>query len=150
MGRYDFETDLIISSRTENEISKLIKSRNPNIADININNDGRYDLEVVLKDGDLKYIEIKEDFMCAKTGNIAIEYRCRGKTSGISTTKADIWIYKVHTKNGHELYGIDIDDLRKSINRSEFFRKVTGGDPGSNTMMYLYKYDKFKNMCRRL
>lgn len=150
MGNYDFETDLIISGRTEEEIADLIEVRNSNVVDIKINNDGRYDLEIVLKNGQSKYIEIKEDFMCAKTGNIAIEYQCRGKASGVSTTEADIWIYKVHTKNGNELYGINIEDLKKSIGNSEYFRRVSGGDPGSNTMMYLYKYIKFKSMCRRL
>ena len=34
-------------------------------------------------------IEVKNDYFLDKTGNIAIEYRCWGKPSGISVTEAD-------------------------------------------------------------
>lgn len=42
-----------------------------------------------------KKIEVKFDRMAHKTGNIFIEYMSRGKSSGISTTEADYWIYKI-------------------------------------------------------
>lgn len=144
------EKGLNKSNLTEKEVARLIKSRNPNILNINVGDGDSYGLEVIFRDGSFKYLTVKEDFMCAKTGNVAVEYRSGGEISGISTTKADIWIYKIHTKEGYELYGINTGDLKKSINRGEFFRKAVGGEPGSNTMMYLYKYDKFKTMCRRL
>lgn len=44
--------------------------------------------------GDLK-VEVKVDSMAHRTGNIYIEVYSRGKPSGISTTDADIWIYKI-------------------------------------------------------
>lgn len=42
-----------------------------------------------------KKIEVKFDRMAHKTGNIFIEYMSRGKYSGIATTQADYWIYKI-------------------------------------------------------
>ena len=40
-----------------------------------------------------KKIEIKtERYWCKKTGNIAIEYECNGKPSGIDKTESDFWI----------------------------------------------------------
>jgi len=59
------------------------------------NNDFKYDLEVV-KDNKKYFVEIKQDFTCYKTNNIGVEYSCRGKLSGIMTSKANIYIYKVH------------------------------------------------------
>ena len=39
-----------------------------------------------------KKIEVKRDNWVGRTGNIAIEYKSRGKPSGIATTQADYWI----------------------------------------------------------
>lgn len=34
-------------------------------------------------------IEVKRDFKISETGNVAVEFECRGKPSGIATTKSD-------------------------------------------------------------
>lgn len=34
-------------------------------------------------------IEVKRDFKISETGNVAIEFECRGKPSGIAVTKSD-------------------------------------------------------------
>ena len=47
------------------------------------------------KDKDLKVsgqLEVKYDRLTHKTGNIAIELKCRGKLSGLSTTKSNAWV----------------------------------------------------------
>ena len=36
-------------------------------------------------------IEVKRDIYVAKSGNVAIEYECRGKPSGIAVSKANWW-----------------------------------------------------------
>tara|TARA_R100001163_G_C5063342_1_gene200603 strand:- start:263 stop:616 length:354 start_codon:yes stop_codon:yes gene_type:complete len=60
--------------------------------------DFKYDLEVgQVKEKELaeilqnKTIEVKTDLMAANTGNVFIEYECRGKPSGLSTTKSDFY-----------------------------------------------------------
>jgi hypothetical protein len=40
-------------------------------------------------------IEVKTDLIAHKTGNIAIEYQCRGKPSGIAVTHADYYAYVI-------------------------------------------------------
>lgn len=40
-------------------------------------------------------IEVKTDRLAHRTGNIFIEYECRGKPSGIATSTATYWIYRV-------------------------------------------------------
>ena len=42
-----------------------------------------------------KTIEVKNDLLTAKTGNVFIEYECRGKPSGISTTQSDFYCFVV-------------------------------------------------------
>ena len=64
------------------------------------NSDFRYDLKV----GQLhekmlagllesKTIEVKRDFRASQTGKVFVEFFCRGKPSGISTTEADFWCF---------------------------------------------------------
>jgi len=43
-----------------------------------------------------KLIEVKNDRLVHKTGNIFIEYESRGKPSGLSTTTANYWIYRMN------------------------------------------------------
>ena len=63
------------------------------------NNNFEYDLEFGQEGEDIiadifenKKIEVKRDNWVGRTGNIAIEYKSRGKPSGIATTQADYWI----------------------------------------------------------
>jgi hypothetical protein len=40
-------------------------------------------------------LEIKSDRLAHKTGNVFIEIFSRGKPSGLSTTEADYWVYRI-------------------------------------------------------
>ena len=53
-----------------------------------------------------KLIEVKtERDKWKETGNVAIEYRCRGKLSGISTTEAKYWFCLLDEQNeGETIY----------------------------------------------
>ena len=47
------------------------------------------------KDKDLEIsgnIEVKYDRQAVKTGNVALEVRCRGSLSGLSTSKSKAWV----------------------------------------------------------
>lgn len=46
--------------------------------------------------GDEFKIEVKTDRMAHKTGNVFIEITYKGRPSGISTTEADYWLYRIH------------------------------------------------------
>ena len=50
-------------------------------------------LNILFKDGRL--IEVKSDRLIHKTGNLFIEYRSRDKPSGLATTTANYWIYRM-------------------------------------------------------
>lgn len=146
MSNYNFDKDLLRSKNTELEIADILKNQHPGIQNIDFLNNNKGDLQIHLIDGIIT-IEIKEDLMAAKTGNVAVEYECRGKLSGISVTKAEVIIYKIHNSDKSITYFlIKTDELKKSIKNKWYDRTVTGGDVGSNTKMYLYKYNKFKEL----
>jgi len=141
MANYDFHEDLDVAAQTERDIATLLESIG--WTTVEFNNDNKYDLKVF--DGtEESTIEIKEDFMARKTGNIAVEYECRGKPSGIKTTVADKWIYKIWiNENDSEVWVIDPEDLKNAIRSTKYMRRATGGDAGSYTKMFLFDYETF-------
>jgi hypothetical protein len=73
-----------------------------------------------------KKVEVKtERNMWRKTGNIAIEYECRGKRSGISVTQADWWCHVLADVNAMLMVPTD---KMKQLARKYFSRKKEGGD----------------------
>lgn len=96
------------------------------------NSDFKYDLKVgQVKEKELadilenKTIEVKYDKKAHITGNIFIEYRSRGKNSGISSTQADYYCIFA----GCCMYILKTEDLkfkcRKYLGTK---RDITGGD----------------------
>tara|TARA_R100000234_G_C4958443_1_gene160662 strand:+ start:469 stop:876 length:408 start_codon:yes stop_codon:yes gene_type:complete len=90
-----------------------------------------------------KKIEVKsERDKWQKTGNIAIEYECYGKPSGISVTEADYWFHNLCI--GDDTFCtlvFKVDNLKKLINKLDYKRSVSGGDHNASRM-YLLKLDK--------
>jgi len=97
-------------------------------------------------------IEVKTDYSHARYGNVAVEYSCRGKSSGISTTEAEHWIYRIYEKDGSSgLYMISHFALVDMIINQEYKRVVeNAGDSGSGTKLFLFKGEVFKDRCRLL
>lgn len=64
------------------------------------NTDFRYDLKRGQKAEkwlggllEAETLEVKRDFIANKTKRVFVEYECRGKPSGITTTEADYWAF---------------------------------------------------------
>ena len=86
-----------------------------------------------------KKIEVKsERGMWLKPGNIAIEYECYGKPSGINATKSDYWFHNLCV--GDEVFATLVFEtkmLKKIINASineNQVRSVSGGDHNASRM----------------
>ena len=86
-----------------------------------------------------KKIEVKsERDVWQKTGNIAIEYECYGKPSGINTTESDYWFHNLCI--GDETFAtlvFDTKSLKKIINKLDYKRRVSGGDNMASRMYQL-------------
>jgi uncharacterized protein (DUF3820 family) len=99
-----------------------------------------YDL-IIKKDGKETKIEVKSDRQAGRTGNMAIEFECNNKPSGITSTEADYYIYFIIycddiQEDGtprEECYKIPVKRLKKIASKC---RKVRGGD-GNRSCMYL-------------
>lgn len=144
MPNYDFNKDLLVAKKTEEDVAKLLESFGVKI--LEYNDDNRYDIKVDWK-GNIKTIEIKEDFLCQETGNVAVEFSCRGNDSGIKTTQSDFYIYKVH-EVGYIIhyYLMKTSDLKKIISDKSYHRTVNGGDEGSNSLNYLFFLSTIRNI----
>ena len=144
MPNYNFRKDLPIAQNTEHEIALLLT--NLYGAEIlEFSHDNRYDIlaKMPANIGTFSF-EVKEDFTCEKTGNIGLEFECRGKPSGIAVSQADFYIYKMHTPtNGIQIILISTNKLKRMIRENKYFRIVNGGDKDSNSMNYLFKLAVF-------
>ena len=87
-------------------------------------------------------IEIKtERDIWRTTGNIAIEIRCKGQPSGISTTESSVWMHYL-TENGVIMGGFlfKVDLLRgkiKKLHKEGNLKIVMGGDDNLSQMALL-------------
>lgn len=148
MAHYNFKKDLAVSKKTEKRVAEILED----LYDAEIlefGDDIRYDILTKINDVEVSF-EVKEDFMCKKTGNVSLEFSCRGKPSGIEATEADCFIYVVHTKDDVEYFLFETETLKEMVERKNYFRIVNGGDKGSNTLNYLFKYEIFDTVGHKL
>ena len=87
-------------------------------------------------------IEVKtERDIWKKTGNIAIELRCKGKPSGVSTTESTVWIhllaYKGAIEGGFLLKVDELKDKIKKLHNEGNLNLVMGGDDNASQMALL-------------
>jgi hypothetical protein len=104
-----------------------------------------WDLSFTIEGSDKpKTFEIKSDLLANYTGNIAIEHTCSEKPSGLSKSKADIWIHFIHNFNESyydiTYYEFPIEVLQKIALHGEgelAFKTISGGDSNYSRMKLL-------------
>jgi len=86
-----------------------------------------------------KKIEVKsERDVWQRTGNIAIEYECYGKPSGINATESDYWFHNLCI--GDETFAtlvFDTNSLKRIIDNLDYKKSVSGGDNNASRMYLL-------------
>ena len=136
-----FYGDLQTGLFYETELMKYIKHKNYEQSQGNFK---EYDLKVFKKNGSISTYEVKADKMINLTGNICIEYMCRNKPSGISTSTAKYWaIFECKGMN-YTIYKIPRKILMEYIENKIYFKDVCGGDDMASKL-YLFKKDLFKD-----
>tara|TARA_R100000479_G_C6211666_1_gene138450 strand:+ start:14 stop:430 length:417 start_codon:yes stop_codon:yes gene_type:complete len=90
-----------------------------------------------------KKVEVKsERDMWMKTGNIAIEYECWNKPSGIKATESDYWFHNLCVgDNEFCTLVFKTDVLRTIVDKLDYFKTVSGGD-NKASKMYLVNLQK--------
>ena len=86
-----------------------------------------------------KKIEVKsERDLWVNTGNIAIEYECYGKPSGIAATESDYWFHNLCIGNRtFATLVFDVPSLKRIIDNLDYKRTVSGGDNYASKMYLL-------------
>ena len=117
---------------------------------MNLNNDNRFDI-------DLQYGQVREQELAdilqnekievkterdkwMETGNICIEFRCRGKPSGIAVTEAKWWVHVLADGDDTSCMLMFPTDKLKKIARKAIVNKakvVDGGDDNLSKMVLL-------------
>ena len=140
---YNYKLDKQLANKSEHEVATLIcKIQKCKL--VKVGYDNKYDLKFE-KEGAFTTVEVKEDFTCQRTGNVGLEFSCRGKDSGIAVSRADFYSYKIHEPNGSiGYYLIRTSVLKKLILNKNYHRIVNGGDPESNSLNYLFKLETIK------
>lgn len=112
------------------------------------NNDNRFDIDLdygeAVEDGFISMlkgkVEVKaERNVWLKTGNIAIEYMYKGKSSGISVTEADWWVQALMIADKPVCYLVLPTDTLKHIARQyyELGNVCKGGDNNDSDMVLI-------------
>jgi hypothetical protein len=146
-----FISDLKLGQKYEQKLLELIPydtythkvgySKKKDIKEDGFNKN--YDLTIV-KDNIITKYEVKSDRRAINTLNIAIEFECRNKPSGIMTTESDIYAYFIIKPNElFDLYLIPVEDLKNMITEKKYKRLVKGGD-GYLSKMYLMNLSNFQ------
>ena len=94
-------------------------------------------------------IEIKtERDKWKDTGNIAIEIRCNGKPSGLTTTEASAWVhllsYKDNILGGFILNVKKLKERIKELNEQKKVKIVMGGDDNMSQLVLVPIKEIFK------
>lgn len=101
------------------------------------NDDNKYDIKII-KNNIETLVEVKSEKRSGLTGNICIEYYCRGKPSGIATTQAHYYYsYVIYSDKPYRLFKIPVVDLKQMIKNKLFVRDCIGGDDMASKM-YLF------------
>ncbi len=103
--------------------------------------------DILCGDAEHVTIEVKRDYKVSDTGNVAIEYRCRGQRSGIAKSTADWWAVAL---SGPGYDGEDgrpevfvlvkrrrLSRVLKRLSEQGRLRPATGGDDGTSVMALL-------------
>ena len=99
---------------------------------IKYNDDANYDILFQNEYEEPVTFEVKTDYCennmgSGGSGNMVIEYKCRGNKSGIRKTKATYFAYYIPNIRDRQLWVIEVENLKKLI-KDNRFKRVFGGE----------------------
>lgn len=148
-GSYEFDNDLEGGKTGEKEMANFITTKGFKFIHMTQGKDSRYDIMMEYQGNRYTY-EIKTDTYAETnppTGNIVVEFECRGVPSGIEVTEAD-YFTTFFPFEGGEIWNIRTDTLKWIIDNHELPISENAGDKGSNTKLYRISKRKFRQYFR--
>ncbi len=149
----NFHENLIRIQVGELKVANLINSvfADVMVTDI-LNDDCKYDIKAEVNGKSVTF-EVKEDIRCADTGNVVVEYESRGKPSGIETTEADFWIFRIHhgyKESDIHHFLIGTERLKRLIREKKYSRKYQMPHTDSKNKVYFFKYHDLIPTCYQI
>jgi hypothetical protein len=85
-------------------------------------------------------VEVKRDFSVSTTGNIAVEFMCGGRPSGISVTEADWWAFSL----SGDYYNDEVIVLikKKRLERLLLPSRIRKGGDNHKAELYLVRVEE--------
>lgn len=139
----DFHDNLEFAQKGEEEVAELLSKKFKDFKLKAFNNDNQCDI-VAEVGGQTVTIEVKEDVRTKDTGNVVIECESRGKPSGIMTSKADFWVFRIHTNEGLLNLLYKIRDVKQAIRDRRFHNKRQMPHTDSNNVLYFFRLDTLR------
>jgi len=139
----DFYDNLDFAQKGEEEVAELLSKKFKDFKLNRFNNDNQCDIVASIGDKTVT-IEVKEDVRTKDTGNVVIECESRGKPSGIMTSKADFWVFRIHTNEGLLNLLYKIKDLKQAIRDRRFHNKRQMTHTDSNNVLYFFRLDALR------
>lgn len=136
----EFYENLEFAQKGEERIADKMVSRFPDLEFIDFGETSDGDIHFKCGERDV-LVEVKEDVRASDTGNVVIECESRGKPSGIRTTKADFWVFVIHTTGGIVDVLFKVNDVKQAIRDRRFFNKRQMEHTDSNNVLYFFKVD---------
>ena len=68
----------------------------------------------------------EKDWKAGGSGNMLVEYKCRGRPSGISVTKAKYFVYYLVNVSDKHIWVIETEKLRELIKNNDFPKRRVG------------------------
>lgn len=123
-----FDSDLELGHRAEEYILEKLQLLYPTMRSIKVKN-----IDYDLIDDNETSVEVKFDMKSKTTGRVAIEYMHRGNPSGISISKATLWVIIYFLEDEWVWSFMETDLLRKYIkrNHAKHTRHIGDGDKSS-------------------
>ena len=151
-GQGDFKKDLSGARRSEIQVAiDRYEKEGWVCIEQTVGKDYRYDLKFRKPNGEIVTVEVKDDKTHASSGNVAIEFKCNGKYSGINKTESDYYIIKARQHNGEaKVYRIKTEVLKAECwhegnpKPKWEFMDQTSGDNGT-AENYLFKPEVLVN-----
>ena len=147
MGFNNFHQDL---AQSEVGVTTLVNHlRAKGATEVELCNTKAYDVAYRNSLNQTVTIEVKEDFLWQRTGNVAVEYMQRGKPTGISSSTADYYVYKL----ANAFYSIKRESLQAKLRESldaQETRKKTTWDGSKEIKLLLVPATVFTGWCRQI
>lgn len=140
-----FQQDLLVGQTAEDVVADILKNRYS--ITVTKNNSTSYN---TLKEYDLLLdnsvkVEVKHDLMATQTKNLALEIECNKKPSGITASKASLWIYLID----ETIYIFKLKDLIDEVQKGTYHRIVYGGD-GGRARLALFNLNQITKLATKI